>query len=91
MTETETTVRPPATIGQAVGIAETELTRLLAGVLAETGTPRETYLAMQRLSFLPRVRRGRTGSAGPPGGWAPSWSRPSMPATSQPRSGPCKP
>lgn len=52
MTETRTTVRPPATIGQAVGIAETELTRLLAGVLAETGTPRETYLALQRLSFL---------------------------------------
>ena len=52
MTETQTAARPPATIGQAVGIAETELTRLLAGVLAETGTPRETYLAMQRLSFL---------------------------------------
>jgi DNA-binding MarR family transcriptional regulator len=52
MTDTQTTTRPPATIGQAVGIAETELTRLLAGVLAETGTPRETYLAMQRLSFL---------------------------------------
>ena len=51
MTETQTTP-PPVTIGQAVGIAETELTRLLAGVLAETGTPRETYLAMQRLSFL---------------------------------------
>jgi DNA-binding MarR family transcriptional regulator len=52
MTETQTTALPPATIGQAVGIAETELTRLLAGVLAETGTPRETYLALQRLSFL---------------------------------------
>ena len=52
MTGTQTTTRPPATIGQAVGIAETELTKLLAGVLAETGTPRETYLAMQRLSFL---------------------------------------
>jgi hypothetical protein len=52
MTETQTTARPPATIGRAVGIAETELTRLLAGVLADTGTPRETCLAMQRLSFL---------------------------------------
>jgi DNA-binding MarR family transcriptional regulator len=52
MTETQTTARPPATIGQAVGIAETELTKLLAGVLAETGTSRETYLAMQRLAFL---------------------------------------
>lgn len=52
MTETQTTARPPATIGQAVGIAEAALTRLLAGVLAETGTSRETYLALQRLSFL---------------------------------------
>jgi DNA-binding MarR family transcriptional regulator len=52
MTETHTTARPPATIGQAVGIAETELTKLLAGVLAETGTPRQTYLALQRLTFL---------------------------------------
>jgi len=52
MTGNQTTTRPPATIGQAVGIAETELTKLLAGVLAQTGTPRETYLAMQRLSFL---------------------------------------
>jgi DNA-binding MarR family transcriptional regulator len=52
MSETQTTARPPATIGQAVGIAEAELTKLLAGVLAETGTSREAYLAMQRLSFL---------------------------------------
>jgi len=52
VTETQATARPPATIGQAVGIAETELTRLLAGVLAQTGTARETYLALQRLSFL---------------------------------------
>jgi DNA-binding MarR family transcriptional regulator len=52
MTETRTTARPPATIGQAVGLAEAELTKLLAGVLAETGTSRRTYLAMQRLSFL---------------------------------------
>lgn len=37
-------------IGQAVGQAESALTRLLAGVLAETGTTRQTYLAMQRLS-----------------------------------------
>ncbi len=46
---------PPAVpaglaIGQAVGQAESVLTRLLAGVLAETGTSRETYLALQRLS-----------------------------------------
>src|SRR5215471_6693011 len=36
-------------IGQTVGQAEAVLTRLLAGVLAGTGTPRETYLTMQRL------------------------------------------
>jgi DNA-binding MarR family transcriptional regulator len=51
-TETQTTARPPVTIGQAVGIAEAALTRLLTGVLAETGTSRETYLAFQRLSLL---------------------------------------
>jgi len=60
MTETRTESVPvvPAapvvtigqSIGQAVGQAESILTRLLAGVLAETGTPRETYLALQRLS-----------------------------------------
>ena len=36
-------------IGQVVGQAEAVLTKLLAGVLAETGATRETYLAMQRL------------------------------------------
>jgi hypothetical protein len=36
-------------IGQVVGQAETVLTKLLAGVLAEAGATRETYLAMQRL------------------------------------------
>ena len=54
MTQTRTEARPPAgagvAIGQAVGQAEAVLTRLLAGVLAETGTARETYLALQRLS-----------------------------------------
>jgi hypothetical protein len=39
-------------IGQAVGQAESVLTRLLAGVLAEKGTTRQTYLALQRLSAL---------------------------------------
>jgi hypothetical protein len=38
-----------AAIGQAVGQAESVLSRLLAGVLAKTGTTRETYLALQRL------------------------------------------
>ena len=36
-------------IGQTVGQAEAVMTRLLAGVLAETGTARQTYLALQRL------------------------------------------
>lgn len=45
MTETQTPPRPPVTIGQAVGLAEAALTRLPTGVLAETGTSRETYLA----------------------------------------------
>ena len=40
------------TIGQAVGQAEGVLTRLLARVLAETGTSRQDYLAMQRLTAL---------------------------------------
>jgi DNA-binding MarR family transcriptional regulator len=54
MTQTRTEVRPPASagmaMGQAVWQAEAVLTRLLAGVLAETGTAREAYLALQRLS-----------------------------------------
>jgi hypothetical protein len=53
MTATRTESRPPnpvgAAIGQAVGQAESVLSRLLAGVLAKTGTKRETYLALQRL------------------------------------------
>jgi hypothetical protein len=51
MTQTRTIPAGQA-IGQAVGQAESVLTRLLAGVLAETGTERETYLALQRLAVL---------------------------------------
>lgn len=54
MTHTRTQDRHPTpigqAIGQAVGQAESALTRLLAGVLAETGTTRQAYLALQRLS-----------------------------------------
>jgi len=54
MTETRTESLPAIPVGQAlgqaVGQAQTILTRLLTGVLAETGTPRETYLALLRLS-----------------------------------------
>jgi hypothetical protein len=54
MTQTRSEASPAPTIGQAigqaVGQAQTVLSRLLTGVLAETGTSRETYLALQRLS-----------------------------------------
>jgi hypothetical protein len=53
MTETRTeegaAIPVGQAIGQVVGQAEAVLSKLLAGVLAETGTARETYLAMQRL------------------------------------------
>jgi hypothetical protein len=39
-------------LGQAVGQAEAILSRFLTGVLAETGTERPTYLAMQRIALL---------------------------------------
>ncbi len=56
MTETQAVqqaVQPPiVTIGQAVGQAEAVLTKLLARALAETGTSRQDYLAMQRLTAL---------------------------------------
>ena len=54
MTETRTESLPAIPVGQAlgqaVGQAQAILTRLLTGVLAKTGTPRETYLALLRLS-----------------------------------------
>jgi len=54
MTETRTESLPAIPVGQAlgqaVGQAQTILTRLLTGVLAETRTPRETYLALLRMS-----------------------------------------
>lgn len=42
----------PVPIGMAVGQAEAVLSKLLARVLAETGTSRQDYLAMQRLAGL---------------------------------------
>ena len=64
MTETRTESLPAIPVGQAlgqaVGQAQTILTRVLAGVLAETGTPRETYLALLRLSVHgDRLQRDR--------------------------------
>src|SRR5262249_59606204 len=52
MTETQEAIQPVTALGQAVGQAEVVLSRLLADVLAETGTSRETYLAMGRLTVL---------------------------------------
>ncbi len=52
MTSTQESARPVLPIGQAVGQAEASLTRLLTGVLAESGTSRETYLGLQRLTAL---------------------------------------
>jgi len=51
MTETRTPASTPVQypIGPAVGMAEAVLSKLLAGVLAETSTSRPTYLAIQRL------------------------------------------
>jgi hypothetical protein len=56
MTETQaaqqTVQAPIVTIGQAVGQAEAVLSKLLALVLAQTGTSRQDYLALQRLTAL---------------------------------------
>ncbi len=56
MTETQATPsasKPPlAEIGQVVGQAEAVLSKLLARVLAEAGTSRQDYLALQRLAAL---------------------------------------
>jgi hypothetical protein len=52
-----TTRAPIVTIGQAVGQAEAVLSRFLARVLAQTGTSRQAYLAMQRLTSLGAATR----------------------------------
>jgi hypothetical protein len=52
ITGSQVTGPQPVPIGMAVGQAEAVLSRLLARVLAETGTSRQHYLAMQRLAGL---------------------------------------
>ena len=56
MTETRTESRPPIpvgmAIGQAVGRAQSVMSRQLASVCAEIGASLETYLALQRLALL---------------------------------------
>jgi len=52
MTEIQEAIRPVVALGQAVGQAQVVLSRLLADVLAGTGTSPETYLAIGRLTVL---------------------------------------
>ncbi len=52
MTSTQESTRPLPLIGQAVGQAEASLSRILTGILAESGTSREIYLGLQRLTAL---------------------------------------
>jgi hypothetical protein len=52
MASTQESTRPIPLIGQAVGQAEASLTRILIGILAESGTSYQTYLGLQRLTAL---------------------------------------
>jgi hypothetical protein len=52
MTSIQENTRPIPPIGPAVGQAEASLTRLLSWILAESGTNRQTYLGLQRLTAL---------------------------------------
>src|ERR1700748_3850091 len=52
MTTTGENVRPLPLIGQAVGQAQASLTRLLAGILAESGTSYLLWLGLQRLTAV---------------------------------------
>jgi DNA-binding MarR family transcriptional regulator len=52
MTSTQENIRPIPLIGQAVGQAQASLTKILLGILAQSGTSYQTYLALQRLDAL---------------------------------------
>ena len=52
MTTTGENTRPLPLIGQSVGQAQAALTRLLSGILAETGTSHQAWLGLQRLNAL---------------------------------------
>lgn len=52
MTATQESARPTPLIGQSVGQAQAALTRLLVGILAESGTSHQTWLGLQRLTAL---------------------------------------
>src|SRR5437016_5661983 len=49
---TMTSAQPVPPIGQAVGQAEASLTKLLLGILAESGTSHDAYIGLQRLNTL---------------------------------------
>ena len=52
MTSTQESTRPIPFIGQAVGQAQASLTKILLGILAESGTGYQAYLGLQRLTTL---------------------------------------
>jgi len=52
MTSTQESTRPIPFIGQAVGQAQASLTKILLGILAESGTGYQDYLGLQRLTAL---------------------------------------
>src|SRR5690242_21670718 len=52
MTTTGEDTRPLPLIGQAVGQAQASLTRLLTGILAESGTSYLLWLGLQRLTAV---------------------------------------
>jgi hypothetical protein len=52
MTTTGETARRLPLIGQAVGQAQASLTRLLTGILAESGTSYQVWLGLQRLNAV---------------------------------------
>jgi len=52
MTTTGENARPLPLIGQSMGQAQASLTRLLTGILAESGTSHQAWLGLQRLNAL---------------------------------------
>ena len=52
MTTTQENARPIPLIGPAVGQAQASLSKILLGILAESGTSYQVYLGLQRLDAL---------------------------------------
>ena len=57
MTTTGENTRPLPLIGQSVGQAQAALSRLLDGILAESGTSHQAWLGLQRLNALGQPAR----------------------------------